>query len=156
MPLTSFKFLLVDDEKTFIETIARRLRQRGFTVDCAFSGMGALNRLEKDDTVDVVVLDVKMPDLDGINMLETLKKKHPLVEVVMLTGHATIHSAIEALKFGAFDYLTKPCDLNDLISKAKQAAARKKEREAKILSARIKPYISERERDELISKILET
>ena len=152
--MTSFNFLLVDDERPFIKTIARRLRQRGFTVDCAFSGMEALNRLEKNDTIDVVVLDVKMPDLGGIKTVKTLKKKHPLVEVVMLTGHATIHSAIEALKFGAFDYLTKPCDLNDLISKAKQAVSRKKEREAKILSARMKPYISERERDELISKIL--
>ena len=153
--MTSFNFLLVDDEKPFIETIAQRLRQRGFTVDCAFSGMEALNQLEKNDTIDVVVLDVKMPDLDGIKTVETLKIKHPLVEVVMLTGHATIHSAIEALKFGAFDYLTKPFDLNDLISTAKQAVTRKKEREAKILSARMKPYISERERDELISKILE-
>ena len=154
--MTSFNFLLVDDEKPFIETIARRLRQRGFTVDCAFSGMEALNLLEKNDTIDVVVLDVKMPDLDGMKTVETLKKKHPLVEVIMLTGHATIHSAIEALKFGAFDYLTKPCDLNDLISKAKQAASRKKEREAKILNVRMKPYISKRERDKLISKILVT
>jgi DNA-binding NtrC family response regulator len=154
--MTSFNFLLVDDEKPFIETLARRLRQRGFTVDCAFSGTEALNQLEKKDTVDVVVLDVEMPDLDGIKAVEILKKKHPLVEVVMLTGHATIHSAIEALKFGAFDYLTKPCDLNDLVSKAKQAASRKKERESKILSARMKPYISERERDELISNILDT
>ncbi|MFH2220243.1 MAG: response regulator [Pseudomonadota bacterium] len=154
--MTSLNFLLVDDEKPFIEAVARRLRQRGFAVDCAFSGMEALNRLEKDDTVDVVVLDVKMPGLDGIQTVETLKKKHPLVEVVMLTGHAEIHSAVEALKFGAFDYLTKPFELNDLISKAKQAASRKKEREGRILSARMKPYISERERDELISKILKT
>jgi DNA-binding NtrC family response regulator len=153
--MTSFNFLLVDDEKPLVETIARRLRQRGFTVVCAFSGMEALDRLEKDDTIDIVVLDIKMPGLDGIKTVETLKKKHPLVEVVMLTGHAAINSAIEALKFGAFDYLTKPCDLNDLISKAKQAVARKKEREAKILSARMKPYISEHERDKLISKILE-
>jgi DNA-binding NtrC family response regulator len=154
--MTAFNILPVDDEKAFIETIARRLRQRGFTVDCAFSGMEALNRLEKNDTVDVVFLDVRMPDLDGIKTLEIIKKKYPLLEVVMLTGHAAIHSAIEALKFGAFDYLTKPCDLNDLISKAKQAASRKKERETKILSARMKPYISDRERDELISNILET
>ncbi len=153
--MTSFNFLLVDDEKPLVETIARRLRQRGFTVACAFSGMEALDRLEKDDTIDIVVLDIKMPGLDGIKMVEIIKKKHPLVEVVMLTGHATINSAIEALKFGVFDYLTKPCDLNDLISKAKKAVARKKEREAKILSARMKPYISEHERDELISKILE-
>jgi DNA-binding NtrC family response regulator len=147
--------LLVDDEKLYIETIACRLRHRGFSVECAVSGMEALNRLEKNDTVDVVFLDVKMPDLDGINTLETLKKKYPLVEVVMLTGHATIHSALKALKFGAYDYLTKPCDLNALISKAKQAASRKKEREAKILSVRMKPYISKRERDELISNILD-
>ena len=153
--MASFNFLLVDDEKPFVETIARRLRKRGFTVVCAFSGMEALEQLEKNDTIDVVVLDVKMPDLDGIKTVEALKKKHPLVEVIMLTGQAEINSAIKALKFGAFDYLTKPGDLNDLISKAKQAADRKKEREAKILSARMKPYISEQERDELISKILE-
>ncbi len=152
--MSSFSFLLVDDEKTFVETIARRLRQRGFTADCAFSGTEALNRLKKDDTVDVVVLDVGMPDPDGIKTVETLRKKHPLVEVIMLTGHATVHSAVEALKFGAFDYLTKPCDLNDLIYKAEQAVSRKKEREAKILDVRMKPYISERERDELISHIL--
>jgi DNA-binding NtrC family response regulator len=153
--MTLFTFLLVDDEKPFVETMAERLRQRGFTVTCAFSGKEALKRLEKDDTVDIVVLDVQLPDLDGITAVETIKKKHPLVEVLMLTGHATIQSAIEALKSGAFDYLTKPCDLNDLISKATQAALRKNEREAKILSVRMKPYISERERDDLISKILD-
>ena len=154
--MTSFNFLLVDDEKPFIETLAQRLRHRGFTVDCAFSGTEAMNLLEKNDTVDVVVLDVEMPDLDGIKIVEILKKKHPLLEIIMLTGHASIHSAIEVLKFGAFDYLTKPCDLNDLISKAKKAASRKKEREAKIRDVRIKLYISERERDKLISNILET
>ncbi len=154
--MTPFNFLLVDDEKPFIEAVAKRLRQRGFTVYCAFSGTEAMNLMEKNDTIDVVVLDILMPDLDGIKVVEKLKKTYPLVEVVMLTGHATIQSAIEALKFGAFDYLTKPCDLNDLISKAKQAASRKREREAKILRARMKPYISAKERDELISNILKT
>jgi len=125
-------------------------------VECAFSGTAALNRLELNDAVDVVVLDVNMPDLDGMETLEALKRKHPLVEVLMLTGHATIPSAIDAVTLGAFDYLTKPCDIHDLISKAKQAASRKKEREAKILSVRMKPYITERERDELISNILAT
>lgn len=152
--MITINFLLVDDEKAFIETIAKRLRNRGATVTCAFSGMEALNRLEKDDTIDVVVLDIKIPDLDGISVLETLKKKHPLVEVIMLTGHAAIHSAVDALKLGASDYLTKPCDLDDLISRAKQAVTRKKEREAKILAARMKPYISKRERDDMISEIL--
>ena len=132
------------------------MRQMGFTVDCAYSGMEALKQLDNNDAVDVVVLDSEMPDLDGLQTVEMLKKKHPLVEIIMLTGHATIQSAIEALKFGAFDYLTKPCDLNDLIFKAKQAASRKKVREGKILSVRMKPYISERERDELIASIMAT
>ncbi len=152
--MTPFNLLLVDDEKPFVETMAQRLRQMGFTVECAFSGTEALTRLEQDDTIDVVVLDVNMPDRDGTGTLKTLKRKHPLVEVLMLTGHATIPSAIDSLKLGAFDYLTKPCDIHALISKAKQAASRKKEREAKILSVRMKPYITEREREELISSIL--
>lgn len=153
--MTSFNILLVDDEVQFIETVARRLRKRGFNVYCAFSGEEALSLLAENDTVDVVVLDVKMPDSDGIQTLAILKKKYPLVEVVMLTGHATVSTAVKALKEGAFDYLTKPCDLQVLIAKTKQAAARKKEREAKILDVRMIPYISKRERDRLIAEILE-
>ena len=152
--MTSLNILLVDDEEMIIETLAQRLRHRGATVDCAFSGMEALNRLENNDTIDVVVLDLKMPDPGGIGTVKAIKKKHPLVEIIMLTGHATIHSAVESVTFGAFDYLTKPCDLNELISKAEQAALRKKEREAKLFEARTKPYISDRERSELINSIL--
>ncbi len=74
----------------------------------------------------------------------------------MLTGHSTILSAVEAIKLGAFDYLTKPCDINELISKVKQAVSRKKEREAKIIDIRIKLYITKQERDEMISKIFES
>ncbi|MBU0944094.1 MAG: response regulator [Proteobacteria bacterium] len=154
--MSSFCFLLVDDEQEFVETVALRLRQRGFEAACAFSGTEALNWLGKNDTVDVVVLDIGMPDPDGMKVIEILKEKYPLVEVIMLTGQATIQSAIEAMKLGAFAYLMKPCKLNDLLSKAEEAAARKKEREAKILDARMKPYISKRERDELISHILES
>ncbi|MBU0996276.1 MAG: response regulator [Proteobacteria bacterium] len=154
--MNAFKFLLVDDEKLFIEAVAQRLRLRGFKVDCAFSGKEALEMLEKENTVDVVVLDINMPDLDGIETVAKLKTKCPLVEVVMVTGHAKVKTAIKSLKIGAFDYLTKPFDLDDLISKATQAASRKKEREAKILSIKTKPYISERERNKLISDILST
>jgi DNA-binding NtrC family response regulator len=152
--MSEFCLLLVDDEKEFVETIARRLRHRGFVVDCAFSGTDALKRLEKDDDIDVVFLDVRMPDPDGIKTVKKIKKRYPLVEVIMLTGYATVYSAVEAMKLGAFDYLMKPCNLNDLISKAKQAASRKKDREDKIRDARMKPYISERERDEMISRIM--
>jgi DNA-binding NtrC family response regulator len=152
--MSEFRLLLVDDEKEFVKTLARRLLHRGYVVECAFSGMEALKRLEKEDDVDVVFLDVRMPDPDGIKTVEKIKKKYPLVEVIMLTGYATVHSAVEALKFGAFDYLMKPCDLNDIISKAEQAASRKKDREDKIRDVRMKPYISARERDELISRIM--
>lgn len=151
-----FNLLLVDDEKQFIETTALRLRKRGFTVFCAFSGTEALNLLAENGAIDVVVLDIKMPEPDGIETLQILKSRHPLVEVIMLTGHAAVPSAIESLKKGAFDYLAKPCDLQDLLAKAEQAAARKKDREAKILDVRTIPYISERERNRLIAEILES
>ena len=152
--LASIHFLLVDDEKVLIETIAERLRLKGFIVDCALSGNEALNQLSRSGTIDIVVLDIQMPDLDGMRILEIIKTTHPLVEVIMLTGHATIQSAVEALKFGAYDYLLKPCDFNDLISKANKAISRKREREARILEVKFKPYISDREREELISTIM--
>ena len=152
--MASISFLMVDDEQAFIETVARRLRQRGFAVECAFSGQAALERLELGGIIDVVVLDVKMPGLDGIETVQFIKKKHPLVEVLMLTGHASIQTAVEAVKHGALDYLEKPCDIEDLIAKAQKAAQRKRDREARLFEARTKPYISERERSELISKIL--
>ena len=152
--VSSMHFLLVDDEKVLMETIAERLRLRGFIVDCALSGNEALSQLGKSDTIDIVVLDIQMPELDGMSILEILKSKHPLVEVIMLTGHATVQSAVEALKAGAYDYLLKPCDFNELISKANKAISRKRAREARILTVKSKPYISDREREELISTIM--
>jgi DNA-binding NtrC family response regulator len=147
-------FLLVDDERPFIEALARRLTLRGHAVDLAFSGEEALQRLEQDSTIDVVLLDLKMPGLDGIQTVTRLKQHHPLVEVLMLTGHATIRSAIAAMQRGACDYLTKPCDLNDLLAKARSAAARKHRREEEIRLVKARPYISDRERNALIAKIL--
>ena len=116
----------------------------------------ALDRLEKGGIIDVVVLDVQMPGLDGIQTVKQIRERHPLIEVIMLTGHATVETAVEAVKQGAMDYLEKPCDLDDLIAKAQTAAQRKKDREARLFDARTKPYISERERSELISKILDS
>ena len=153
--MSSMNFLLIDDDEVLIETIAERLRLKGFAVDCALSGKEAFSQLEKNDTIDIVVLDIKMSDLDGMSILRILKAKYPLIEVIMLTGHATIQSAVKALKFGAFDYLLKPCDLNDLLSTANKAFSRKREREAKILNVKLKPYISGREREEMISRIME-
>ena len=152
--MMSIHFLLVDDERLFIETLAARLDQRGFRADCAFSGAEALMLLEKQSTIDVVILDVKMPGIDGFEVVEAVKKRYPLVEVIMLTGHATVPSAIAAMKLGAADYLIKPCDLDYLLTRAEAAAARKKARENEILRIKTMPYISDRERDEMIAKIL--
>jgi DNA-binding NtrC family response regulator len=93
--------------------------------------------LEKDRRIEVVILDVKMPGMDGIETLKQIKSKHPLVEVVMLTGHATVESAIDGMKLGAFDYLMKPCDMDQLIAKVTQAAQRKREQEERIVQARV-------------------
>ena len=98
--MAPISFLLVDDEQTFIEVIAQRLRQRGYEVECAFSGRAALNRLEKGGIIDVVVLDVQMPGLDGIQTVKQIRQRHPLIEVIMLTGHASVQTAVEAIKNG--------------------------------------------------------
>ena len=96
--------LLVDDEVPFVETMTKRLSKRQLTVIAAYSGREALEKLEKN-AVDVVILDVKMPGMDGIETLKEIKGAHPLVEVIMLTGHATVETAVEGMRLGAFDYL---------------------------------------------------
>ncbi|RZB37982.1 MAG: hypothetical protein SRB2_00689 [Desulfobacteraceae bacterium Eth-SRB2] len=154
--MAPINLLLVDDEQSFVEIMGQRLGRRGFIVAYAFSGQDALNRLEADDSIEVVILDVKMPGMDGVETLRMIKKKRPLVKTIMLTGHATVNSAIEAMKLGAMDYLMKPCDLDELVSKVKEAANRKRNHETKILEARMRPYISKRDKDKIISKILES
>ena len=136
--------LLVDDEVPFVETMTKRLSKRDLQVSTAFSGTEALEKLGKEGNVEVVILDVKMPGMDGIETLREIKRKHPLVEVVMLTGHATVETAIEGMRLGAFDYLMKPCDMDVLISKVRGAASRKREQENKIIEARIKEITKRR------------
>ena len=131
--------LLVDDEIPFIETMAKRLGKRIMGVSTSFTGMDALEKLDEDGSnVEVVVLDVKMPGMDGVETLGEIKRKHPLVEVIMLTGQATVSSAIAGMKKGAYDYLTKPCDIEELVTKVKQAVSKKRDHENKIVEARIK------------------
>jgi len=132
------KVLLVDDETPFVETMTKRLTKRDLDIIPAFSGNGALKRLKEDDKIEVVILDVKMPGMDGIEALQEIRKRYPLVEVIMLTGHATVESAIDGMKWGAFDYLMKPCDIDNLISKVSEAAAKKRQHENKIIEARMK------------------
>jgi DNA-binding NtrC family response regulator len=129
--------LLVDDEVPFVEAMTRRLGKRELSVLTAFSGPEALEQLKKHKNVDVVILDVKMPGMDGIEALREIKREHPLVEVIMLTGHATVETAIEGMKRGAFDYLMKPCDIDRLLAKVKEARAKKSAHEEKIRQARI-------------------
>lgn len=130
------KVMLVDDEEPFVETLAKRLTKRELNVLTAFSGPEALEKLKKDSRVDVVILDVKMPGMDGIEALKQIKTNYPLVEVIMLTGHATVESAIEGMKLGALDYLMKPCDMEVLMNKVREAASKKRKHEEKIAEAR--------------------
>lgn len=140
MPIA--KVLLVDDEVPFVETMVKRLTKRSLDVASAYSGSEALDRLGQQQDIEVVILDVKMPGMDGIETLRQIKALHPLVEVIMLTGHATVESAIEGMKLGAYDYLMKPCDVETLLTKVGEAAARKRTHEEKIVEARMKEITS--------------
>lgn len=134
--------MLVDDEVPFVEALTKRLKKRNLNILTAFSGREALQTLDKHRNVDVVILDVKMPDLDGIETLREIKKAYPVTEVVMLTGHATVESAIEGMRFGAYDYLMKPCEIEQLMTKVEEATKKKREHEEKIREARVKEALS--------------
>ena len=136
--------LLVDDEVPFVETMTKRLEKRDLKVKTAFSGQGALEALEKNQNIDVVILDVKMPGMDGIETLMEIKKAYPLTEVLMLTAHATVESAIEGMKLGAHDYLMKPCIIEQLLEKVQEDTLKKRNHEEKIREARIKEILSKR------------
>jgi DNA-binding NtrC family response regulator len=136
--------LLVDDEVEFVESFSERLVIRNLEISKAFSGAEALHVLEANRNIEVVILDVKMPGMDGIETLAEIKTKFPLVEVIMLTGHATVESAIDGMKQGAFDYLMKPCDMEQLMAKVREAVAKKRQHEEKIIQARIREITSRR------------
>ena len=136
--------LLVDDEVDFVETFSERLEMRDLQISKAFSGEEALQVLETNKNIEAVILDVKMPGMDGIETLAQIKTKYPLVEVIMLSGHADVESAIDGMKQGAFDYLMKPCDIDQIITKVTEAAKKKQQHEEKIIQARIKEITSRR------------
>jgi len=122
--MDKFRVLVVDDELDFLETIVKRLQARNINVMGAESGRQALDLMAGQD-FDVVVLDVKMPGMDGIETLREMKKRKPLVEVIMLTGHASVESGIQGMQLGAFDYVMKPVALDELLEKMRQAYERK-------------------------------
>jgi len=115
--------LLIDDETQFLATMGKRLRKRGFLVREAGSGLEGLREL-KLEPADVVVLDVGMPDMDGIQVLREIKLRFPQVQVLMLTGHADMEVAISGMAMGAFDYLMKPAELDVLVGKIREACSR--------------------------------
>jgi DNA-binding NtrC family response regulator len=131
------KVLLVDDEKPFVETMMKRLKKRDVDILAAYDGQEAIKCLAEDNNIEVVILDIKMPVMDGMTALKEIKNKYPLVEVIMLTGHATVETGIDGMKSGAFDYLMKPCDMDQLITKVEAGAKRKREHEQKIMEARV-------------------
>ena len=143
--MAGINVLLVDDEVPFVEAISKRLTKRKLAITAAYDGKQALVTLERESAIEVVILDVKMPGMDGIETLRRIKAEHPLVEVIMLTGHATVESAIEGMKLGAFDYLMKPCDIDQLVSKVSEAAARKQAHEEKIMQARLREITTRRD-----------
>ena len=110
------KILLIDDEVAYVNVLSNRLSKRNFYVAKAFSGTEAIQILRRQD-FDIAVLDLKMEDMDGIQVLKILKKMDPRIAVIMLTGHGSAEAAREGIEHGAFDYLTKPCELDALITK---------------------------------------
>ncbi len=117
--------LIVDDELEFASTLAERLRLRGIVAQAVPGAEEALARIHDGWRPGVVLLDLKMPGLDGLATLSLLKREDPAIEVIMLTGHGSTTAAIEGMKRGLFDYLMKPVDVGELAQKIRKAAARR-------------------------------
>ena len=139
--MTAPFIMLVDDEVSFVETMAKRLSMRNMEIISAFSGEDCLEVLKTHQTLDVIILDVKMPGMNGLEMLKKIKAGFFRTEVIMLTGHATIESGIDGMKLGAYDFLTKPCDIEELVSKVEDATKKKRTHDEKIKDAERKKLL---------------
>lgn len=128
--MESINVLIVDDETEFLETVVKRLRKRNLTVNGVASGEAALKQLETSPA-QVVVLDVKMPGMSGLDTLREIKKRYNGLEVIMLTGHASAEAALEGMAMGAFDYLMKPTQIDELVYKIQDAFRSRELREKK-------------------------
>ncbi|MEJ2726229.1 MAG: response regulator [Deltaproteobacteria bacterium] len=137
--MQTMKLMLVDDEERFLQTTSKLISRKGYQVVTAASGAEAIEKLLTEN-VHVVILDVKMPGMDGIETLKAIKSRFPMVEVIMLTGHATVETAVEGLKSGATDYLMKPTDVGELLQKAEEAFAKRQVLEGKIRVAQSRMY----------------
>jgi DNA-binding NtrC family response regulator len=128
---TLCRVLIIDDEPDFLETIVKRLKKRKLDAVGVGSGEEGLKAIE-EQAFDVIILDVRMPGMDGIETLKEIKRKSPLTEVIMLTGHASVESGMHGMRLGAFDYVIKPADIEELIEKVNQAGERKTLHEERI------------------------
>ena len=135
--MARYDVLIVDDEQDFREIMVKKLSKRDLSCDSAPDGATALEMITAKN-YDVVLLDVKMPGMDGIETLRKIKNIAPMVEVVMLTGHASVESGINGIKYGAFDYLMKPMETELLMEKLDSAYERKRIQQEKIEMAQIK------------------
>jgi DNA-binding NtrC family response regulator len=122
----SIRLLLVDDEKDFVNILSKRIKRRNIDVTKTFSGTEAIQALRAQE-FDVAVLDLKMEEMDGIETLKVLKIMDPRLAVIMLTGHGSAEAAEQGIRMGAFDYLTKPCELEELLEKIIQAYAHRRQ-----------------------------
>lgn len=137
---TPINILLVDDEKDFVEMFSLRLQEEGHQVTPAYSGQEGLDTLQKGD-FDVVILDIKMPGMDGITTLRKMKYESPNVEVILLTGHGATDTAVEGMKLGAFDYMLKPANFEELLEKLQAARKRRFEQNERIRKAEAKSLL---------------
>jgi len=137
------RILIVDDEERFRTTLGKRLAERKLDVTTVGSGLEAIEEV-KNKPFDVIVLDAKMPGLDGIETLSEIKKLNPGIEVLLLTGHASVDSAVDGMRLGAFDYILKPCDIVQLLEKIYEAYSLKEARDERIRQAEIRKMIDRR------------
>jgi DNA-binding NtrC family response regulator len=122
------RVLVVDDDTDFQETLVKRLERREVEAKGTNSGSKALSLLDQEE-FDVVILDLQMPGLSGIEALQEIKKRRPFVEVILLTGYASVESGVQGMQSGAFDYVVKPESLVELVDKIRQACDRKRRHE---------------------------
>ena len=134
------RILLVDDEEEFTRILSKRMQSRGIGVDTAASGREALEKV-KEHSYDAIILDLAMPEMDGIETLKLLLAENPALQVILLTGHATLQKGIEAVKLGAMDFLEKPAEIEKLLEKIHQAKSRRMLLVEKLAEERIKNII---------------
>ena len=134
------KILLVDDEEIFSDNMARLLQNRQYKVTAVYNGESAIKALEKDK-FDVIVLDLKMPGMDGIATLKEIKSLGLFTQTLLLTGHGSIDAAVEAIRLGAYDFLSKPCEIDELVEKIEGAWRKKDEAWKKDMEEKLKKVV---------------